>query len=71
MKSVLQQIIQQNKEREKAAAVARQAEIDNPTTKDNRRQQKTTLPRTVAVWHGPNGPTFGCWSGLAGCRHRQ
>lgn len=45
MKSVLQQIIRQNKEREKAAAVARQAEIDNPTTKDNRRNflKKTAL----------------------------
>lgn len=45
MKGVLQQIIQQNKEREKAAAAARQAEIDNPTTKDNRRNflKKTAL----------------------------
>jgi L-alanine-DL-glutamate epimerase-like enolase superfamily enzyme len=45
MKSVLQQIIRQNKEREKAAAAARQAEIDNPTTKDNRRSflKKTAL----------------------------
>ncbi len=45
MKSVLQQIIRQNKEREKAAAAQRQAEIDNPTTKDNRRNflKKTAL----------------------------
>ena len=45
MKSVLQKIIQQNKEREKSAAAVRQAEIDNPTTKDNRRNflKKTAL----------------------------
>ncbi|HEX5171036.1 MAG TPA: mandelate racemase/muconate lactonizing enzyme family protein [Cyclobacteriaceae bacterium] len=45
MKSVLQQIIRQNKERENAAAAARQEEIDNPTTKDNRRNflKKTAL----------------------------
>ncbi len=45
MKSILQQIIAQNKEREKTAAVERQAEIDNPATKDNRRNflKKTAL----------------------------
>jgi len=45
MKSILQQIISQNKEREKTAAVERQAEIDNPATKDNRRNflKKTAL----------------------------
>ena len=45
MKSVIQKIIQQNKERERTAAAARQAEIDSPTTKDNRRDflKKTAL----------------------------
>jgi hypothetical protein len=45
MKSVIQKIIQQNKERERTAAAARQAEIDNPSTKDNRRDflKKTAL----------------------------
>lgn len=45
MKSIIKQIIEQNKEREKAAATARQAEIDSPTTKDNRRDflKKTAL----------------------------
>ena len=45
MKSVLQQIIKQNKEREAKAAAARQAEIDNPDTFDNRRNflKKTAL----------------------------
>jgi L-alanine-DL-glutamate epimerase-like enolase superfamily enzyme len=45
MKSYLQQIIKQNKERESAAAAVRQAEIDSPTTKDNRRNflKKTAL----------------------------
>ena len=45
MKSVLQQIIRQNKEREQKAAADRQAEIDNPHTQDNRRNflKKTAL----------------------------
>lgn len=45
MKSVLQQIIKQNKERETKAAADRQAEIDNPHTQDNRRNflKKTAL----------------------------
>ncbi|CAN5493162.1 starvation-sensing protein RspA [soil metagenome] len=45
MKSVIQQIAQKNKEREKSEALARQAEIDSPTTKDNRRSflKKTAL----------------------------
>ena len=45
MKSVIQKLIKQNKERERNAAAARQAEIDNPTTKDNRRDflKKTAL----------------------------
>jgi L-alanine-DL-glutamate epimerase-like enolase superfamily enzyme len=45
MKSVLQQIIKENKERESKATAARQAEIDSPTTPDNRRSflKKTVL----------------------------
>ncbi len=45
MKSVIQKIIQQNKDREQTAAAVRQAEIDNPATKDNRRDflKKTAL----------------------------
>jgi L-alanine-DL-glutamate epimerase-like enolase superfamily enzyme len=45
MKSIIQQIISQNKEREAAAALARQAEIDNPGTGNNRRNflKKTAL----------------------------
>ena len=45
MKSVLQQILKKSKESEKVAAVERQAEIDNPSTKDNRRNflRKTAL----------------------------
>jgi L-alanine-DL-glutamate epimerase-like enolase superfamily enzyme len=45
MKSILQQIITQNKEQERAAAAARQQEIDNPQTKDSRRDflKKTAL----------------------------
>ena len=45
MKNVVQQIIKKNKERENAAVIARQAEIDSPTTKDNRRSflKKTAL----------------------------
>ena len=45
MKNVLQHIIKQNKERERQAAIARQAEIDNPSTHDNRRNflKKTAL----------------------------
>jgi len=45
MKSILQQIIAQNKEREKAAAAERQAEIDSPATPDSRRSflKKTAL----------------------------
>ena len=45
MKNILQQIIRQNKERETKAADDRQAEIDNPHTKDNRRNflKKTAL----------------------------
>jgi L-alanine-DL-glutamate epimerase-like enolase superfamily enzyme len=45
MKKVIQQIISQNKEREKKAAEVRQAELDNPETKDNRRQflKKTAI----------------------------
>src|SRR5882762_8885033 len=45
MKSIVQQIVTKNKERESAEAIARQAEIDNPTTNDNRRSflKKTAL----------------------------
>ena len=45
MKSILQQIIQKNKERETAAAAKRQAEIDSPETQDSRRNflKKTAL----------------------------
>jgi L-alanine-DL-glutamate epimerase-like enolase superfamily enzyme len=45
MKNILQQIIQKNKEREKTAVAERQAEIDSPVTKDNRRDflKKTAL----------------------------
>lgn len=45
MKTILQQIIGKNKERERAATAARQAEIDSPSTKDNRRDflKKTAL----------------------------
>jgi L-alanine-DL-glutamate epimerase-like enolase superfamily enzyme len=45
MKSILQQIIAQNKEREKTAAAERQAEIDSPATPDSRRSflKKTAL----------------------------
>ena len=37
MKSVLQKIIQQNKEREANAAANRQAEMENPHTENSRR----------------------------------
>ncbi|MGV3641011.1 MAG: mandelate racemase/muconate lactonizing enzyme family protein [Adhaeribacter sp.] len=45
MKSILQQIINQHQEQERAAARARQAEIDSPQTRDNRREflKKTAL----------------------------
>jgi len=45
MKSILQQIIEKNKVREKTAAAERQAEIDSPDTHDNRRAflKKTAL----------------------------
>ncbi len=45
MKSIVQQIVKRNKERENAEAIARQAEIDNPSTNDNRRSflKKTAL----------------------------
>ena len=45
MKTVLQQIIKENKERENKAKAARQAEIDSPNTPDNRRSflKKTAL----------------------------
>lgn len=45
MKSIIQQIVQKNKKREKDAALARQAEIDSPTTNDSRRNflKKTAL----------------------------
>ncbi|MGV3588677.1 MAG: mandelate racemase/muconate lactonizing enzyme family protein [Adhaeribacter sp.] len=45
MKSILQQIIAQTKKQEKAEAVARQQEINNPQTKDSRRDflKKTAL----------------------------
>jgi L-alanine-DL-glutamate epimerase-like enolase superfamily enzyme len=45
MKSILQEIIHKNKVREKTAAAARQAEIDSPETRDNRRDflKKTAL----------------------------
>jgi L-alanine-DL-glutamate epimerase-like enolase superfamily enzyme len=45
MKTILQQIIENNKDRERNAAAERQAEIDSPTTKDNRRDflKKTAL----------------------------
>jgi L-alanine-DL-glutamate epimerase-like enolase superfamily enzyme len=45
MKSILQQIISQNKQQEKADAEARQLEMNNPQTKDSRRDflRKTAL----------------------------
>jgi L-alanine-DL-glutamate epimerase-like enolase superfamily enzyme len=45
MKSILQEIITQNRQQEKAEAAARQQEMDNPQTKDNRRNflKKTAL----------------------------
>lgn len=45
MKSILQNIISQNKQQEKADAAARQMEIDSPQTKDSRRNflKKTAL----------------------------
>ena len=45
MKSILKEVISKHKEEERAAAVARQAEIESPTTKDNRRDflKKTAL----------------------------
>jgi len=45
MKSIIKQIAQDNKERETKAAAVRQAEIDSPITKDNRRNflKKTAL----------------------------
>jgi L-alanine-DL-glutamate epimerase-like enolase superfamily enzyme len=45
MKSIIQQIAKQNKEREATAAQVRQQEIDNPTTNNNRRSflKKTAL----------------------------
>ncbi|HPW63538.1 MAG TPA: mandelate racemase/muconate lactonizing enzyme family protein [Cyclobacteriaceae bacterium] len=45
MKSILQEIIKKNKQRELDAAAVRQAEIDNPATQDNRRNflKKTAL----------------------------
>jgi len=45
MKNVLQEIIQKNKQREREAALVRQAEIDNTETPDNRRSflKKTAL----------------------------
>lgn len=45
MKNILQQIVKKNKERENAAALATQAEVENPETKDNRRDflKKTAL----------------------------
>lgn len=45
MKNVIQEIIKKNKQREEDAALARQAEIDNPVTANNRRNflKKTAL----------------------------
>lgn len=45
MKNILKEIISKHREEEKAAAISRQAEIDNPSTKDNRRDflKKTAL----------------------------
>src|SRR5882757_3166762 len=45
MKSIVQQIVKKNKERENAEAIARQTEIDSPSTHDNRRSflKKTAL----------------------------
>ncbi len=45
MKNIVRQIVKKNKEREKEEAAARQAEIDNPSTHDNRRSflKKTAL----------------------------
>ncbi len=45
MKNVLQEIIKKNKQREQDATAARQAEIDSPSTQDNRRNflKKTAL----------------------------
>ena len=45
MKSILQNIIRENKQREQDAATVSQAEIDSPTTQDNRRNflKKTAL----------------------------
>jgi len=45
MKSIIREITKQNKEREASATLARQAEIDNPDTNNNRRNflKKTAL----------------------------
>ncbi|HKZ36085.1 MAG TPA: twin-arginine translocation signal domain-containing protein, partial [Chryseolinea sp.] len=45
MKNTIQQIVHKNKQREKTEAEARQAEIESPSTKDNRRDflKKTAL----------------------------
>ena len=45
MKSIVQQIVKKNKERENAEAIARQTEIDSPSTHNNRRSflKKTAL----------------------------
>jgi L-alanine-DL-glutamate epimerase-like enolase superfamily enzyme len=45
MKNTIQQIVHKNKQREKSEAEARQAEIESPSTKDNRRDflKKTAL----------------------------
>ena len=57
MKSILQKIIAQNKEQEKTDAAARQAEINNPHTKDSRRDflKKTAL----------GGISLGAFAGLS------
>lgn len=49
MKSVLQQIIQKNREKEKEEILARQAEISNPLTNPNRRE---FLKRSGALFGG-------------------
>jgi hypothetical protein len=48
MKSILQQIIAQNKEQERAAVIARQQEINDPQTKDSRRDFLKEKPHWAA-----------------------
>ena len=53
MKSIIQQIATKNKVREAQAAKARQAEIDHPTTSDNRR---SFLKKNSTRWNRNDQP---------------